>query len=269
MPDILKREHAPISEAAWSELDEQASDTLRGTLAGRKLVDFDGPHGWELAAVNLGTLKVSNKKGTADVSWGTREVLPLVEIRIGFTLPQMEVDNLVRGQKDVDLGPLEDAALKAARFEDDAIFNGFADGDIEGIAKATEHKAGKLPKDANAMPGAVSDALKTLTQSGVGGPYALVLGSDPFFDLKQAAKHGYPPKRAIEDMLEGPIIHSPAVKGGLVLSTRGEDFLLTVGKDLSIGYASHDRENVEFFLTESFTFRVIDPAAAVVLKAGS
>ena len=32
----------------------------------------------------------------------------------------------------------------------------------------------------------------------------------------------------------------PAVNGAVVLSTRGGDFELTVGRDLSIGYASHD-----------------------------
>ena len=41
---------------------------------------------------------------------------------------------------------------------------------------------------------------------------------------------------------------------------------MTVGQDLSIGYRSHDKENVDLYLTESFTFRVLEPAAGVELK---
>jgi uncharacterized linocin/CFP29 family protein len=52
----------------------------------------------------------------------------------------------------------------------------------------------------------------------------------------------------------------------VLLSTRGGDYELTVGQDLSIGYASHDRTDVELFLTESFTFRVLEEKAAVFLK---
>jgi uncharacterized linocin/CFP29 family protein len=56
------------------------------------------------------------------------------------------------------------------------------------------------------------------------------------------------------------------LKGGGLLSTRGGDYEVTVGQDLSIGYAAHDRTDVELFLTESFTFRMLEEKAAVFLK---
>jgi uncharacterized linocin/CFP29 family protein len=37
---------------------------------------------------------------------------------------------------------------------------------------------------------------------------------------------------------------------------------------MSIGYAAHDRESVELYLTESFTFRVLEERAAVFLRRG-
>jgi uncharacterized linocin/CFP29 family protein len=40
---------------------------------------------------------------------------------------------------------------------------------------------------------------------------------------------------------------------------------MTVGQDLSIGYCSAGRDDVELYITESFTFQVIEPAAAVEL----
>jgi uncharacterized linocin/CFP29 family protein len=63
------------------------------------------------------------------------------------------------------------------------------------------------------------------------------------------------------------LIWAPALKeGAVLLSTRGGDYELTVGQDLSIGYASHDRTTVELYLTESFTFRVLEDKAAILLR---
>ena len=50
----LYRELAPISAAAWAEIDAEAKRTLKTTLAARKLVDFTGPLGWDASAVGVG-----------------------------------------------------------------------------------------------------------------------------------------------------------------------------------------------------------------------
>ena len=51
-----------------------------------------------------------------------------------------------------------------------------------------------------------------------------------------------------------------------LLSARGGDYELTLGQDVSIGYAFHEKHEVELYVTSSFTFRVLEPAAAVHLK---
>jgi uncharacterized linocin/CFP29 family protein len=267
MADLLRRSLAPITDAAWEQINETASRVLKAQLSARTLVDFDGPHGWEFAAVNLGTLAVAKGGGKDEVPWGTRDVLPLIELRVPVVLNQMEMDNASRGRKNVDLGPLEEAARKLAMFEETAIYRGFEKGHIKGIAPSSSHKPIKLPAGADAYPEAVADAVKTLALAGIGGPCALALGTKPYYALMQSVKGGYPPRRVIEKMLSGPIVWSPALEGGLLLSTRGGDFELVVGQDASIGYASHDRNEVELFLTESFTFRVLEAAAAIELKS--
>ena len=50
----LYRELAPIPDAAWEQIEAEASQALKRTLAARKLVDFDGPHGWPASSVDLG-----------------------------------------------------------------------------------------------------------------------------------------------------------------------------------------------------------------------
>jgi uncharacterized linocin/CFP29 family protein len=52
----------------------------------------------------------------------------------------------------------------------------------------------------------------------------------------------------------------------VLVTTRGGDYELTVGQDLAIGYAVHDRDQVELYLTESFTFRVLEEKAAIFLR---
>ena len=41
----LHRELAPISDAAWSQIEEETSRTLKRYLAARRVVDLQGPGG--------------------------------------------------------------------------------------------------------------------------------------------------------------------------------------------------------------------------------
>ncbi len=263
MTDILKRQYAPITEQAWSELDEQAKESIVRVLTARKVVDFNGPFGWDFAAVNLGRVELASTKG--DIQWGSRIVAPLIEVRVPFTLDLMELDNVSRGSKDAELQPLVDACEKIAQFEDNAVFDGFSKGGIDGIRKSSEHKPLKLPADPAKYPSAVSEALKAIASSGISGPYALILGAEQYFKLIQVQTGAFPPFKIIEQMLEGEIIMSPHLKGAIVLSTGQGSFELTVGQDFSIGYSGSDHNKLNLFLTESFAFRTLEPLAAVSL----
>lgn len=263
---ILRRELAPVTPESWKEIEAAAAGKLKLDLAGRKLVDVRGPYGWEYGAVNLGRLDLDGKKSRDGVQWGMRRVLPLVELRVPFLLEIMELDYGARGAEDVDLDPVTKAAEAVARFEDHAIFNGMPQAGIEGILGATPHKPVTVSSAAG-YTGATVEACEILRDSGVEGPYALALGTNAFKDLARATDDGYPVRKNIEkQILNGPIIHAPALEGGLVTSIRGGDYALTVGQDLSIGYAAHDKEKVELYITESFMFRVLEPQAAVPLK---
>jgi len=79
-----------------------------------------------------------------------------------------------------------------------------------------------------------------------------------------ATEDGRPIARRIEQLIvDRPIVQSEALQGAALLTARGGDYELTVGQDLSIGYAYHTKHEVELYVTESFTFRVLEPAAAV------
>ena len=267
--NTLRRELAPIAGSAWAEIDAEARRVLALELAGRKLVDFEGPHGDAAAAVNLGRVEVLKSGPLAGVDAARRTVLPLLELRIAFQLARAELDAIDRGAKDPDLGPLVEAARRIAHAEDTAIFHGYPAGGITGIAEASAHPAVPISENYAAYPRSVAEATRLLRLAGVDGPYAIALGPRCFTGLMQATTEGgYPVLQVIRKIVDGPIVWAPAVDGAVVLSTRGGDFELTVGRDLSIGYLAHTDTTVTLYLTESMTFRVLTAEAAVALSYG-
>lgn len=263
--DLLRRELAPVLPEAWKEIDEEAKRVLRLQLGGRKLVDFDGPHGWRLASVNLGRLDLLDDPLDGGVQAGLRRVQPLAELRIPIELNQQDLDDVARGAADPELEPVVEAAERIAQVEDRAIFLGCEELGIEGILPASPHDALTLPDDPGKMPHAVVRASEVLRKEGIDGPYGIALGSEAYNSLAESAEDGYPIRKRVTSVIDGPVVWAPALKGAVVLSVRGGDFVLTVGQDFSIGYATHDKESVELYLTETFSFRVLEPAAAVAL----
>jgi uncharacterized linocin/CFP29 family protein len=265
--DLLKRKKAPLTDEAWKQVDEEAARVLKLHLAGRKLVDFSGPHGWTLGGVNRGRLKPLGNDAAGGVSYALRQVQPLIELRAPFIMKIAELDDASRGAEDLDLDPVIAVAERVARAEDTAIFHGFKDAQVTGIIEASPYKpipvSGILE-----WPRAVVAALEVLRAAGMNGPYALALGPQAYDELDADSEDGYPLRRRLEESLRDvSLVWAPALRGGAVLlSTRGGDFELTVGQDLSVGYAIHDRTDVELFLTESFTFRVLEEKAAVFLS---
>lgn len=265
--DLLKRSLAPITSEAWEQIDDEARRVLKLHLAGRKLVDFSGPHGWQLGAVNTGRLKQIGPAAPTEVAHAIREVKPLIELKSGLKLSTLELDYAARGADDLDLDPVIDAAERIARAEDSAIFRGFPEGGITGIIDASPHAPVEV-RAASDWPRAVSKAKEALRLSGVNGPYALAAGPVAYSELSSEGDDGYPLRKRLEESIaEGSLVWAPALEeGAVLLSIRGGDYELTVGQDLSVGYASHGKDDVELFITESFTFRVLESKAAVLLR---
>jgi uncharacterized linocin/CFP29 family protein len=263
---ILRRHLAPITDAAWAAIDAEAKRVLGVKLAARKAVDVDGPHGWTHGGVNLGRLQLFKKDPMPGVCVGLRRVQPLIEIRVPFHIAMMELDSIARGAADFELDAVLQAAAKSALFEDNAILNGYKDGGIDGIVASSPHKAVTIGA-ADRYPAALAEAREILLQAGINGPYALLVSPDCDREISQATHAGYPVLKQIERDLEGgPMVRAEALDGALLLSIRGGDYALSLGQDLSIGYAGHDRDSVELYITESFTFRILEAKAAVPLK---
>ena len=195
-------------------------------------------------------------------------MLPLVELRADFSVARSELADNDRGALDADLAQLDAAAQRIAIAENVAVFHGWAKAGIAGIAEASPVKAQPLGESAEDYPRSVARAVEALREVGVEGPYGLALGPDEYTQVIETAEHGgYPLFDHLEKILGGPIVWAPGVKGAVVLSLRGGDFLFESGQDLAIGYSHHDADAVHLYLEESFSFVVATPEAAAPLSS--
>ena len=261
----LHRELAPVSDAAWAQIEEETTRTLKRYLAGRRVVDVSAPGGLGLSAVGTGHL--TTIPAPADgLEARQREVKALVELRVPFELDRQQIDDVERGANDSDWQPAKDAAQKIAYAEDRAIFEGYAAAGIGGIRQGTSNPVMSLPADVRAYPDAIAQALGQLRLAGVNGPYAVVLGAAAYTALAETSDNGYPVLEHVKKLVKDEIIWAPALEGAFVLTTRGGDFDLHIGQDVSIGYLSHTDSIVRLYLQETFTFLLLTTEAAVALS---
>jgi uncharacterized linocin/CFP29 family protein len=260
----LHRELAPISDAAWADIEEETTRTLKRHLAGRRVVDVQGSGGVGLSAIGTGHLKTIATPEDGILA-RQREVKPLIEFRVPFELDRQQIDDVERGANDSDWQPAKDAAQKIAYAEDRAIFEGYAAAGIVGVRQGTSNPIMTLPADVREYPDVIAEALSQLRLVGVDGPYSVVLGANAYTSLAESSDNGYPLLEHVRKLVKDDIIWAPAISGAFVLTTRGGDFDLHIGQDVSIGYLNHTDSVVRLYLQETLTFLLLTTEAAVAL----
>lgn len=262
--DILKRGLAPISKQGWDEIDDLARDTLRASLSARKFVDVSGPHGIDHTSVNLGRLAVPKDQKGSDVCYGVYDVLPLIETRVRFSLNMWELDNIERGAQDADLDVLVDAAKQIAAFEERAVYEGFSEAGINGLHTLAKEQSVPVRLNQDELLEGITEGMNKLLEAGIDAPATLVAGDKLWKTLSHAAPGGSL-RKLVERITSGKVIYAPSIPGGFLAAERGDDFVLHLGQDFSIGYHSHTTQEVQLFIMESFTFQVVSPEAVVGL----
>src|ERR1700753_4290250 len=260
----LYRDLAPVTDVAWAEIELEATRTFKRHIAGRRVVDVSEPGGPVTAGVSTGRL-VDVKAPTDGVVTHLRASKPLVRLRVPFVLSRSEIDDVERGSQDSDWDPVKAAANKLASAEARATCEGYAAASIEGIRSSSSNPALKLPEDPRAIPDIITQALSELRLAGVDGPYSVLLSADVYTKVSETTEHGYPILEHINRLGTGDIIWAPAIDGAFVLTTRGGDFDLQLGTDVSIGYTSHDAATVQLYLQETLTFLCYPAEASVAL----
>lgn len=259
--DFLKRTIAPISQEAWAELDGEARKALTCSLSARRIVDMTGPLGWDYAALKEGTLDLVDGTPVEGVNYGVRKVTPLTEIRVPFTMPIWVLDDIARGCKTIDHTPVQEAARKAALFEDIALYFGIEESGMTGLITEADNKTLNIKLEDNAIVEAIVNAEQILCDQSIGGPYVLV-ASYPLYNTIMSSAAAYPLKKRVESLV-GKIVLSPQASANMLISTRGGDNELVIGQDFSLGYLTSTETEAVFYITETFTFKCYTPQALV------
>ncbi|MDX9917362.1 MAG: family 1 encapsulin nanocompartment shell protein [Gudongella sp.] len=252
----MYRELAPISSEAWEEIDARASEVLKSYLSARRVVKVNGPKGLDYNVITEGRL--GSVSEAEDVEFATYNCLPLTEARVEFEMDRWELDNVSRGAKDIDFTPLEEAMERIALFEEKAVYSGLEVAGIEGLEKAASKKPLKFGDEGSKILESITSGVLALRESFSIDSLTLIVGKEAYKKII-SKDSGYPLNKRIESLIQGKIVFSHVVDGAFLIPYDNEDLELTIGKDYTIGYQSHTREKVRFYVSESFTFRVLDP----------
>lgn len=121
----LHRELTPVSDAAWSQIEEETTRTLKRYLAGRRVVDVPSPGGIALPGVATGHLQSISAPEEGIVASLREESLSWnYGCRLNYRVMQSMTEC---GSDGSDWQPAKDAAKKLAYAEDRAIFNGYTE----------------------------------------------------------------------------------------------------------------------------------------------
>lgn len=260
--DFLKKELAPITANGWKEIEERAKAVLINELSARKFIRVTGPVGRDVTSVTTGRMDVKIKD---DMKYGIYKTQPLLETRVSFPLSRWELDNIERGAKDVDYSSLDEGVRKAAKFEEDVIFSGLADAQIEGLLNSSSYEVADFGKTADETLKAIFDAVIKLDNAFGKKPYTLVVSNEKWLYLNTIVKEYSLPAK-LKKILGHKIIVSKSIDGALLLPFDDENIELILGEDFALGYQHHNENIVELFITESFTFRVLDPSLIILFK---
>lgn len=259
----LHRDLAPISDAAWQEIDEAVRQSFTSTVAGRRVVDVVDA-GTTMAAIGTGHLRAVEPPADT-VRARQRLAMPVVELRVEFELDRSQIDDVERGALDADWTPASGAAAALALAEDRAIIEGYGAAGITGVRETSVDRTIPCPTEVTAYPDAVARAIALFREAGVAGRYALLLSAEEWVRVSASTEHGLPVTEHLRELLDCDVLPAPALESPLVVSVRGGDFALHLVEDVSVGFLGHTDTTVRLYVEEAFTFLDHTAEAAVPL----
>jgi uncharacterized linocin/CFP29 family protein len=264
----LRRNAPSLSEKAWKAIDETAAAMFKQTVVARRIVDFDGPRGWGHVATQLGTFKpVQASEATPKVRLSVPEVMLLTELRAEFSVTWSAIDIFERVGPTLESDTIEEAAREIALAEDRLVF--FGTSSSPGLL--TSHDSPRVALSDWSVPGrVVTDllaAVQKLDELGIKGPYEAVLSPSHYYSylLHMGEGGAYPAAKQLGLVIE-KVHNSPVIDGAALFSTRGNDFLITVGGGLTVGYRAHNDTNVHLFCVETIAAQLLTPNAVCLIR---
>jgi len=256
----LGREDAPISAETWKRLDATMIEAAKSQLAGRRLLETEGPFGFGLKVVPLSDCEI--EEGITSCPF-----IPVNLVTSSFFLNKRD---LAAGEKDqflLDLDPVASAAMACATKEDNIIFYGVQETPglmgAEGSGSLVLSKWDKVGTAADQIISAVT----LLDDAGFHGPYCMGLAPAQYNLLLRRYPQGDGTELDhIRTILGGDVVKAPVLKKGGVLLASGRQYSsIVIGQDMSIGFNGPAGDAFEFSISESLALLIRAPGSICVI----
>jgi len=247
----LSREDAPIDAETWTLLDSTMVEAARTILAGRRILEIEGPYGLGLKAIPLADC-------TDDEGMITSPVVPVNLVQKTFLMSKRDLAAYERDRLPLNLDGVATTALACARREDALIFHGAAG--WPGLLTAEDATELKL-SSWNSVGKAADEIIKAVTQlddAGFHGPYSLALSPARFNLLFRRYPQGSTTElEHIREIVTSGIVKAPILAKGGVLIASGRQYLsIVLGQDMSVGFIGPAGSDLEFSVSESLALLI-------------
>ncbi|MBI4278988.1 MAG: bacteriocin family protein [Armatimonadetes bacterium] len=276
--EFLMREHAPLSDEQWGQIDRAVTETARRLLVGRRVLPVFGPVGAgqqivfrdTLAGRSAASVDRWGEGGGEALHVGDRHLVNVPLLYRDFRLHWRDVETSRQSQIPLDTSAAAEAAAAVAMLEDDLIFNGSAAWQQVGLCTASGRQTAPL-RDWNVYGTAhrdVANAVGMLQSAGFPGPYALVLSPGLFAAATRPVVGHELEIEALRELAADGVFPSVALRDSraVLLASVPHALDLVIAQDLVTAFLDPDQMNLIFRVVEALALRVKRPEAVCVLE---
>jgi uncharacterized linocin/CFP29 family protein len=134
--NLSGRSDAPFSEAVWQKIDEIVTGAARGQLSARRLLYVEGPYGLGFKSLPGSDRVVKDEAEQGGASIVASPVQTIPEIQTSFVLGARDIAAFEELGLPFDTGAIAQAAIAAARKEDDILLNGISNWGLKAWSRA-------------------------------------------------------------------------------------------------------------------------------------
>jgi uncharacterized linocin/CFP29 family protein len=270
----LPREDAPISGRTWHALDQAVVSSAKSQLAGRRVLEIEGPLGFGFRAMEMGehTTEGEGRFEEARATMTAPRLAAIPLLQASFTLPIRDVAAAEEGRAVLDCGPAAKAAVAVARLEEQLVFHGSKALGAAGLMTASGSQRTKLG-DWSKVGQPMEDLIKavgTLDAAGFPGPYAAALAPGLYGELFRLYEESNVTQlQHVGQLLTAGVVKAPALTSGGVVVTAVKEFAsILLAQDMIAAYVGPSGASYEFVVMESLVPRIVMPESICVLEAG-
>lgn len=259
--DFLSREGSPLPEALWEKIDETVVSAAKKALVGRRFLSLYGPLGAGMQSINVDDFAALGETEGSPVKTLGRQYVELPVLYKDFFMLWRDIENSEKLGLPIDLSAAMNAAVQAARQEDELVFSGLLS--VKGAKKVKkgDWSTGETPVTD------VCQGLTYFTEAGIIGKAALIVSPDLYLQLQRIQPGtGITEYERVKELVK--LYQTPVLgKNKAVLVNPQPQYMdLAVGQDLATAYLETKDLNHYLRILETVLPRIKNKDAIVIYE---